>query len=483
MPSSTTISMDRREIEDFKKQMAATKIILKIAATFLCVFASQVSAEDSSIDIVPVCDEATKLCGYADVATGDIVVLNQFERADPFSEGLAAVRVNSKFGFINQQGEFVVEPIFDLAGKFDQGLAEVLIGSGVGAIDQAGNLVVPPRFSRAIPFTSDTLMVAEGEWEGGEVKGTERLLTIDENGLFAGTRLGIYHMDSGWVTEPVFFFEKFATPDLGLVWATQESRRTGPFGILNTEGNWVTEPTFRSVSSARDGRAIVVSVGGNARWGAVDLAGTLVVPMAYDHLTGWSNGYSVVTAGERMGLLSPTGHLLNEKFYEKARSVGQNGLPQVMVDGSWFDVTVEGTLQGYEEDWVVSSCSSGLTIRTRAGIAEISHSAHADPIPYEFDDTFVGVPECSMPISVRYKGYWGFITQEGKLIGDPPYFESQRPFKFGYAPVKIDGAWGVVNLAGEIVESPIHSDVVLAEGHFILTSPDGEELILEIPRK
>ena len=49
-------------------------------------------------------------------------------RARPFSEGLAVVRVNHKFGFIDRLGDVVIEPQFDCASSFAGGMAAVNIG-------------------------------------------------------------------------------------------------------------------------------------------------------------------------------------------------------------------------------------------------------------------------------------------------------------------------------------------------------------------
>ena len=71
--------------------------------------------------------------GYID-KTGKIVIEARFDYAEPFSEGLATVRVDTpgtsscKFGFIDKSGAFVIEPQFAYANSFHEGLAHVRIG-------------------------------------------------------------------------------------------------------------------------------------------------------------------------------------------------------------------------------------------------------------------------------------------------------------------------------------------------------------------
>jgi WG containing repeat len=45
-----------------------------------------------------------------------------------FSDGLAAVRLGSKYGYIDKTGKLVIHPQFDLVLNFTDGLALVLCG-------------------------------------------------------------------------------------------------------------------------------------------------------------------------------------------------------------------------------------------------------------------------------------------------------------------------------------------------------------------
>src|SRR5262249_43054146 len=52
-----------------------------------------------------------------------------------FSEGLCAVRIGNKWGYIDKTGKVVISPQFDSAGIFSEGLACVRKGRKVGYID------------------------------------------------------------------------------------------------------------------------------------------------------------------------------------------------------------------------------------------------------------------------------------------------------------------------------------------------------------
>ena len=55
----------------------------------------------------------------------EIVIPYQFDEAENFSEGLAAVQLNQKSGYIDKTGKIVIPLSFDHACNFSDGLASV----------------------------------------------------------------------------------------------------------------------------------------------------------------------------------------------------------------------------------------------------------------------------------------------------------------------------------------------------------------------
>src|SRR6185369_3780940 len=105
--------------------------------------------------------------------SGNWIVRPQYEFADDFSEGLAGVVVNGKYGFINKQGELVIPAHFDLrrerrhpellisAGRFKEGLAAVAVDRLYGYINKQGTFAVQPRFFTAQAFSEGLAFVVE----------------------------------------------------------------------------------------------------------------------------------------------------------------------------------------------------------------------------------------------------------------------------------------------------------------------------------
>lgn len=91
---------------------------------------------------------------YFDTAGNEVLPFsNKYEEYGNFTEGLARVRVNEKWGFINKEGKEVIAPQFHYADAFSNGLAIVRNEHDQhGAIDVFGNLVIDYRFSNLTNF-------------------------------------------------------------------------------------------------------------------------------------------------------------------------------------------------------------------------------------------------------------------------------------------------------------------------------------------
>lgn len=93
---------------------------------------------------------------------GKIVIDPVFEKAYPFTDGLAAVQKQGAWGFIDTQGRVVIVPQFVSVGHFSEGLA-IFEGKQCpnkkGYIDKHGKVVIEPRFDAAANFRNGVAKV------------------------------------------------------------------------------------------------------------------------------------------------------------------------------------------------------------------------------------------------------------------------------------------------------------------------------------
>ena len=79
----------------------------------------------------------------------------KYDMVYPFSKGLAEVRLNDKYGFVDKTGKEVVPPKYDYVGEFYKGLAPVKLNDQWGLMDTTGKEILPCVYNEnKIPVTT-----------------------------------------------------------------------------------------------------------------------------------------------------------------------------------------------------------------------------------------------------------------------------------------------------------------------------------------
>jgi hypothetical protein len=131
---------------------------LSVAAALLAVAGRAAAGDDDRL--YPVLKDGR--WGYID-ASGHVVIPPAFDRAGPFSEGLAAVQQGQVHGYVDRTGKMALVPAYAPAGtihrRFSSGRAAVKKDHRVGYIDRTGALVIPARYLLGEDFSEDHAVV------------------------------------------------------------------------------------------------------------------------------------------------------------------------------------------------------------------------------------------------------------------------------------------------------------------------------------
>lgn len=157
--------------------------------------------------------------GFIDV-NGKVVVKPQFEGVGYFNAGLAWARTSGgKIGYINKKGEWVVKPQFETVRDFDMdsGLAMVKVNGKWGYVDKQDNVKFFEESEKPYIFS-------------------EGLTIGKKNG-----KIGFLDNKGQWVIQPQFT----AARAFKNGYAAAESKNL--WGIIDKKGNWVVKPVFTHV--------------------------------------------------------------------------------------------------------------------------------------------------------------------------------------------------------------------------------------------
>lgn len=83
----------------------------------------------------------------------------KYDYAGPFYEGLARVKLEKKWGFVDTTGNVVVKPKYNEVSNFSDGIARVRTGTKWGLVDKSGNEIIKPTFDAIYDFVNGKAQV------------------------------------------------------------------------------------------------------------------------------------------------------------------------------------------------------------------------------------------------------------------------------------------------------------------------------------
>ncbi len=277
--------------------------------------------------------------GYLDT-TGSWAIEPRFAEVRRFSEGLAAVAPGwgGPWGFVDRSGVIVVEPAFHACGDFHDGLAwaQVEEGGAYGFVDRTGAWVVRPTFDWAADFSEGMAAVRSagdcgyidptGGWlieprfsDAGDFSGGLAPVQLEARGPY-----GYIGRTGAIVIEPQFARARVFSQGLAAV------GHEGLWGFIDAKGDWVAEPRFAAAGDFSEGLAVVYSDGGS-RCGYIDKTGAYAIEPKAVHGELFSGGLAPVTSDGGRRYIDTTGAYAFEGAYDVALPFSE-GLAVVNLD-------------------------------------------------------------------------------------------------------------------------------------------------------
>jgi WG containing repeat len=259
------------------------------------------------------CRGRSPFLAYIDASGRIRIRLEPGQSARSFSEGLAAVSVNGRWGYINPGGTFVIQPQFGWAEDFSEGLALVTSRPAdqywkkdtlFGFINTSGEYVIAPRFNWALSFSEGLAPVCIGLCRNEDLS-QARIGYIDHKGNYV---LPARYGSGGAFSE-------------GLASASAYSGIGPPVGFINKSGRFVIEPRYRWTHDFSGGLAATDQ-------GFVNHAGDVVIAKQSASMWGdFSGGWAPILENRRIVYVDTTGKIILKTQYEAAGPFAEDLAP------------------------------------------------------------------------------------------------------------------------------------------------------------
>ena len=247
------------------------------------------------------------------------VIFNNLEQPLLFSNGIAIIAKEGKFGLVNSKGEYIVDPIYDYISEFSDGMATFFIQDitgivKIGYFNNKGEVVIEPLpadlqlnsgYSYDYNFYNGIAMYRQPK--------TYKYGYIDKTGKF--------------IIEPIY---EWAGPFKGKLAPVTIGNK---YGYIHTSGTLVLPYKYTFAEVFSDGLAAVYN---GTSWGYIDETGNYVIPSQFGSYEGhdgeeianpFIDGYAAVYLGKgqayrseiykgQFALIDKTGKILNGQKYD-----------------------------------------------------------------------------------------------------------------------------------------------------------------------
>lgn len=103
-----------------------------------------------------------------------VVIPAKYDKVNDYVEGLAAVEIGGKWGFIDKSGKEIVPAYYDGVYNFSNGICMVKMQGYFGFIDKTGKEIVACKYQNAFSFVDGKAPVQlDGKWGKVDMEGNE----------------------------------------------------------------------------------------------------------------------------------------------------------------------------------------------------------------------------------------------------------------------------------------------------------------------
>jgi WG containing repeat len=349
--------------------------------------------------------------------------------------GLRIVRLHGKWGYVNKADKELLPLDYEIVVYRGKGWYEVVCDTKKsGFANKNGMVVIPCQFDYVYNvFNSEGM---------ARVTKYGKTIFINEKGeaVLPAHQNYFYHGTSGR------YDEGLASVSL------KDLDGNEKYGFLDSAGYVIIPLIYDDASGFHNGLATVKKDG---RWGAIDKNGEIVIPLLYDKNPGYTGELFTVSEAQKWGVVDRTGKIIIPLIYDECGSSFSEGCIKMNLNGQWGFVDSISGLEIVPFKYnAAKSFSEGLAAVMKDDIKGYEkfgfvNKAGEEVIPFVYQEVMSNGFNEGIA-GVMQNGYWGFIDRTQKTVVAFMYSDI-RPFSEGLAAVKSKEKWGYIDKTGKLV--------------------------------
>jgi len=374
----------------------------------------------------------------------------KYDNIFPFIDGLAKVKLNGKYGFIDKSGKEVISIIYDNIEKFNYlGLAKVKLNKKKGLINTTGKEIIPIIYDD-LSYTERGLVRVKLNDKWGVIDTTLKEIVLcmyDHiysfiNGLAKvkiNNKLGFIN-ETGKEVISCIYDDIGEFNNLGLAKVKLDNK----YGFINKTGEKVLPCIYDDIGEFSYFGLARIKL--DNKYGFINTKNIIVIPIQYDDINFFENGLFKVKLDDKWGCIDRNGKEVTSCVYDDI-DFFENGLFKVKLYDRWgcIDRNDEEVIPCVYDD--INFLENGLInakLDNKYGFINIRNKI---VIPIQYDDINYISDEL---ISAKLNDKWGYIDSRNKIV-IPFVYDDVSNFKFDLARVKFNGKYGFIDGKGKEV--------------------------------
>jgi hypothetical protein len=304
---------------------------------------------------------------------GNLIIDCTYDQARGFDKnGLALVKINERYGFINMENKLVIPPIHEYVSSFYDGLATVKADGKQKFINTSGKFISQKEYEETSIFWDERCSVKiNGKW--GLIDKDENILIpplydsiIENNKVCRVEQNGKYFLvdlDNNPISEYYDYMDHLSDGS-----GTYQVSQEGSFGHIKDNGEVLIPLIYENCTNFRGDYTGVYLDG---KWFFIDRENTIVTePNKYilrEILSGIEDGIAVVSNDDGWGLINlKSDKMVTDFIYDQSWGIG-GGLCSFLKNSKWGYIDKDGIERvdfkysdpGYFEDGIALVANKG----------------------------------------------------------------------------------------------------------------------------
>jgi hypothetical protein len=386
----------------------------------------------------------------------DIIILPKYEIVQTFFDGLAPVKMNEKWGYIDQSGLRIGSALFDqpVLEMPYKGTFRIQETGKQGIAHISGEEILFPQYQSISDFSEDLASVnKKGKWGFINVEGREVIRPVFSNAGNFSEEVAAVQVGESWgfidkkgqlVIDPTYSYCSDFSGGLARV------QQNGLWGFVDKKGRMVISPIFENAGDFTEGKTPVQK---NGLWGFIDKNGGMVIPPEYEFAGNFKAGRAPVQEGGMWGIIEENGAIVSSSIYEFT-GIFSEGRARVQKDALWGFIDLNGKEVISLDFEYAENFAEGRARVLKDGLWGIIDSTGKFILPNNYS-------------RIEQIGAGKFLVVQGNTVGLiafqndsisgiarrlPCEYESIGFLQDDYLMVKKDGKWGFVFWNDDTVE-------------------------------